>query len=384
MRMLFVCRPTVGHFQPLAPLAAAAKRRGHGVAFATGEPMVAHARAAGFDCYPAGLSNPDSIAKLAQLGVEFRKLPPSEIRPMAFGRWFSGVEAPPRLADLDRICAAFRPDLLVHEVAELATPLAAARAAVPWVTVGFGPLLRPEVAALAGEGVAQLWHDRDLPMPRWAGLYRHLYVDPCPPSLQIADIDALPETIRLRPAASAAAAGAGVVQQGIQRRIYVTFGTLWNSGPAAVQCLRDAVAGSARIGPEVIVTVGSENDPAMLEPVAAHVQVHRFIPQDQVLSSCSCVVAHGGAGTLLGTLAWGVPLVLLPQFADQFYNAERAAHAGVALVLPPAEVSSDAVAACIRALLDDPGFATSAHRVRSESAQMPDVDTVMDRIEGLA
>ena len=95
------------------------------------------------------------------------------------------------------------------------------------------------------------------------------------------------------------------------------------------------------------------------------------------------MVAHAGSGTLLGALAWGKPLVLLPQFADQFYNAERALRAGVALVLPPNEVTREAVAERVRTLLADATFSGRAGQVRAELAAMPDVETVLDRIDAL-
>ena len=381
MRVLFTCRPTSGHFLPLLPLAEAAIRHGHVVAFATAEPIVSEARALGFSADAAGLSGADSRATLDQTGVVFRELPPADIRPFAFGRWFAGIEAPPRLVDLDRICAAFRPDVLVHEVAELAAPLAAASAGLPWVTVGYGPLLQPNVAASAGEGMEPLWQARGLAVPPWGGLYQHLYVDPCPPALQIAEIVDLPARIGIRPAVGSSDAAAN--DRPVTRRVYVSFGTLWNNGPAAVDLMRLAVAGSADAAMEVIVTVGRDNDPALLGPQPEHVQVHRFIPQNQLLPNCACMVAHGGSGTLLGALAWGVPLLLLPQFADQFYNADRASRAGVALALPPTEASHEAIAGHVRRLLDEPAFSKRAMEVRAELAAMPDVDTVVDRIEAL-
>ena len=382
MRVLFSCRPIAGHFLPLASLAACAKQRGHTVAFATSEPIASEVRAAGYECFPAGLNHADSRAKLVQAGIVFRDLAPNQMRPVAFGRLFSVIETPPRLADLDRICAEFKPDLLVHEVAELAAPLAAASAGLPWVTVGYGPLLQPDVASLAGNSVAPLWRQRGLPERPRAGLYEHLYVDPCPPALQIAEIDSLPARIGLRPEAALNRSKATRRQDAA--RIYVTFGTVWNSGPTAVERLRMAVAGSASLGAEVIVTVGKQNDPALLGPMPANVQVHRFMQQDQVLTDCACAVVHGGSGTMLGALAWGLPLLILPQLADQFYNAERAVHAGVALTLAPREVSVEAVSACAEKLLSDTALAACAASVRDELASMPSVAEVMDRIETLA
>ena len=379
MKVLFTCRPMVGHFQPLLPLAKAARGRGHSVAFATGEPIATQARAAGFDSFVAGLSLDESLARLAHTGVDIRKLPPPEIRPFAFGRWFSEIEAPPRLADLEGICSVFLPELVVHEVAELAAPLAATLAGIPWVTVGFGPLLQPEVADVAGEGIAPLWRGKGLAVPRQAGLYKHLYVDPYPPLLQIQQIQDLPSTIQLRPAA-----GPKETRLRPERQIvYVTFGTAWNSGPTAVERFRAALTGSAEAADEAIATVGSDIDPAILDPLPANAETHRFVPQDELLPKCACVVAHGGSGTLLGALAWGKPLLLLPQFADQFYNAERAFNAGLALVLAPGEVTRQAVLEGVRKLLADVTFSECAAQAQGELAAMPDVEAVLDRIEQL-
>jgi UDP:flavonoid glycosyltransferase YjiC (YdhE family) len=381
VRLLFTCRPAMGHFQPLLPLAKVAQRLGHDVAFAAGEPILTGAMAAGFVCFAAGLSEAESRARSARLGVVFRDLPPKEMRPFAFGKWFSGVEAPPRLFDLDRICAEFHPDVVVHGVAELAAPLAATRAGLPWVTVGFGPLLPPEIATLAGEGVRPMWEARGIPMPPWGGLYKHLYVDPFPPALQIPAIGELPARVGIRPMAGTVDVDASTANTG--RNIYVTFGTLWNNGPAAVNLMRVAIIGSAQIGREVIVTVGDDTDPAVLGPLPLNVQVHRFVPQDQLLPTCACVVAHAGAGTLLGALAWGLPLLLLPQFADQFYNADQATLAGVALALRPTDATIEAIAHNVRRLIDEPPFTQRALAVRAELAGMPTVDAALGRIVAL-
>jgi UDP:flavonoid glycosyltransferase YjiC (YdhE family) len=48
-RMLFTCRPLAGHFEPLLPLASEAAAGGHAVAFATGEPYASRAEDAGFE-----------------------------------------------------------------------------------------------------------------------------------------------------------------------------------------------------------------------------------------------------------------------------------------------------------------------------------------------
>jgi UDP:flavonoid glycosyltransferase YjiC (YdhE family) len=53
-RLLFTCRPLFGHYEPLRPLAAAARDAGHLVAFATGTPADSWAGHDGFQAFPAG------------------------------------------------------------------------------------------------------------------------------------------------------------------------------------------------------------------------------------------------------------------------------------------------------------------------------------------
>ena len=77
------------------------------------------------------------------------------------------------------------------------------------------------------------------------------------------------------------------------------------------------------------------------------------------------VVTHGGHGTVIKSLAAGVPLVVLPHGRDQADNAARivARHAGVKVsrTSKPAKI-----AAAICGVLDDPSFADNARGARRD------------------
>jgi len=47
------------------------------------------------------------------------------------------------------------------------------------------------------------------------------------------------------------------------------------------------------------------------------------------------VVTYGGSGTMIGTLAAGLPLLMVPQSADQYSNADRVVASGAGLSLLP-------------------------------------------------
>ncbi len=102
-----------------------------------------------------------------------------------------------------------------------------------------------------------------------------------------------------------------------------------------------------------------------------------------MLPHASVVVSHGGSGTVLATLAHGLPQVCVPQGADQFRNGHGVERAGAGISLPPAVLTPESVADAVRALLDDPSYRAGAGRVCEEIAAMPSPDEVVTVLEAL-
>jgi UDP:flavonoid glycosyltransferase YjiC (YdhE family) len=110
-----------------------------------------------------------------------------------------------------------------------------------------------------------------------------------------------------------------------------------------------------------VVTTGNAIDPADV-PAPSHVQVLRSAPHNQVLEQAAAVITHGGHGTVVKTLAAGVPQLIMPMGRDQLDNATRvtARCAGVR-VKPTAKPA--AIATALRRVLDD-------HRYRSAAESL--------------
>ena len=93
----------------------------------------------------------------------------------------------------------------------------------------------------------------------------------------------------------------------------------------------------------VIVTVGESGDPALLGPQPDNVHVERYIPQPLLLPHCDLLISHAGSGATVGALAAGVPMLAIPQGADQFFNAEAIVRVGAGLRLLPSEFTAAAI-----------------------------------------
>ena len=302
-----------------------------------------------------------------------------------FGKLFGAIMAPAMLADMVPVALEWRPDLVVTDAAEFAGHIVAAELGVPSVTKGFGVLLPERRVAAAGDEVAPLWRLRGLEPRPYGGSYDHLYLDIYPPELasrtdagHVSCIQLLrPDTVDGQLDASLplplpdARADAPLV--------YVTMGTVFNNP----EPIRVVLAALHELDVRVLVTVGPSGDPASLGTQPAHVRVERYVPQTLVLPHCDVVVSHGGSGTVLATIALGLPQLCVPQGADQYLNAAAVSSAGAGFSLMPGEAGVDAVRDAVSRLLGEASFRDVARGVSASIAAMPSPEAVAAVLESL-
>lgn len=381
-RVLFTCRPLDGHYQPLVPLARATQAAGHTVAFASGEPIASRAQTEGFETFVSGPGQ-DFRNVWTPRFPDFDRLVGDEQRRFFFTEIFANLELAPRAEELDRVVDSWAPDLVVHEMAELAAPLVSATHSIPCVDVGYGVLIPRHLLTAAGTAAAPHWKARGLDADPVAGLFRELYIDTCPPSLQIDEIKLMASVQSMRPAAAELAADETppwLDNLPDRPTVYLTLGTVWNQNLDIFKSVIDALSNEHL---NLIVTVGHNNDPAVLGSQADNVLVHRYVPQAQLLPRCDLAIVHGGAGSTLGALAFGVPLLVLPQGADQYYNADRVVAAGAGRCLLPDDLSTSGVREHVLDLLAHAKYRDAARKVQHEIQSMPSPADVVHSLEAV-
>ncbi|MGH7746772.1 MAG: glycosyltransferase, partial [Candidatus Dormibacteria bacterium] len=135
MRVLFTSTPAYGHLQPMLPLAAALRAAGHEVAVAIAPQMCARAADAGLVALEAGRDVETWWPELEERNPErpWERLRPEDILLWFIPHLFVDVGARAMLDGLAAQVERWRPDLLVYETYELASPLVAAAAGIPAV-----------------------------------------------------------------------------------------------------------------------------------------------------------------------------------------------------------------------------------------------------------
>ena len=356
LRVLFTFAGGTGHLLPLVPLARAAAAAGHDVAFACQPEMVAVVEAEGFAAAATG------GATLRTEPTRTPLLPLDEEREArAVSRTFARRVPRERAAALVSLLRERPADLVVRDEVDLGAAVAAERLGLPHATVlctaaGF---LRPELVA---GPLAELRAEHDLPPDPPPAV---LVLSPFPPSLR------------------ADGTGFRVLSphppEPGPTTVLVTLGTIFvlESG----DLLERVLAGVGSLPVQVVATVGRQLDPADLGPQPPNVRVERWVPQAALLPRCSLVVSHAGSGSVVGALAHGLPMVLLPLGADQPQNARRCAELGVARVLDAVQATPRGRRAAAAEVLSDPDFRRCAERIRDEIAALPGPEEAVRLLE---
>ena len=107
------------------------------------------------------------------------------------------------------------------------------------------------------------------------------------------------------------------------------------------------------------------------------------MPQSALLPHVDVVVSHGGAGTTLGAIVYGVPHVVLPQQTmSQLRNAQKIDTLGLGVAVA-ADAPAGAIVDAVRRVLGDDAFAKSAARMRAAIDELPTPDAVLAEIAAL-
>jgi UDP:flavonoid glycosyltransferase YjiC (YdhE family) len=409
--MLFAFVGGAGHYEPLRPIARAAVRAGHSVTFACRPSMVGVVLGDGFAAVGVGpdVEEMTSIAPLVVPGIEHEEA--------VLRDGFARRTALARARALFDLGGETAPEVLVGDEVDFGATIAAELLGVPHARVtvlAAGSFARPdllveplnEVRAQVGlppdPDLEMLGRDlvivpglpgfRDpaFPLPETARMVRPGVLEP----VEIEPVEVEPvevEPVEVEPVAvETVAVEPGprpprwLADLGDRPVVYATLGTIFNveSGDLFVRILD----GLAALAVDVVATVGRQLDPTVLGTWPPHVHVERFVPQAHLLPQVDVVVSHGGSGSVIGALAFGVPSVLLPIGADQTHNAARVAELGVGVALDPLEATAGDIAGAVAMLLGEDGQATRtrAASLAAASAALPTAVDAVSWLEALA
>ncbi len=300
------------------------------------------------------------------------------------------------------VLEALAPDLVVSDVITACGGLAAELLGLPWVELNPHPLYRPSKglpplgSGLApGVGLRGRLRDtvmRALTARSWReGLRQRAQArtgiglpadDPGPlrrliatlPALEVPRPDWPAEAVLVGPLHFEPTSQVLAVPPGDGPVVLVAPSTASTGERGVAEVALDALTPGEVLPAGARVVVSRLSGPDGAVPPWAVVGLGR---QDELLTHADVVICGGGHGMVAKTLLAGVPMVVVPGGGDQWEIANRVVRQGSARLVRP--LSAEALAAAVRAVLDDPGHRAAARRAAATASRVTDPVRVCHR-----
>ena len=160
--------------------------------------------------------------------------------------------------------------------------------------------------------------------------------------------------------------------------IYLSLGSLGSADVGLMQKLIDTLG---RTDYFVIVSMGPQHHELRLAP---NMTGDEFLPQPAILPHVDIVITHGGNNTVVESLHFGKPMIVLPLFWDQHDNAQRMQELGLGRRLDAYRHEPDELVDAIESLLADPHLPGRLSGISHRLQAAPGTARAADLIESLA
>ncbi|WP_433556079.1 macrolide family glycosyltransferase [Pseudonocardia xinjiangensis] len=163
--------------------------------------------------------------------------------------------------------------------------------------------------------------------------------------------------------------------------VYVSLGTVYNSLTSFYAACIEAFGGGPR---PAVLSHGARITPADLPAAPANVLLAPRVPQLHVLERSAAFVTHGGMGSTMESIMYGVPMVVVPQMIEQAVTADRVAELGLGVRLDPAAVTVTTLAAAVTTVTEDPSYREACARMSAAARSAGGAQAAADVLEAAA
>ncbi|MEV0059878.1 macrolide family glycosyltransferase [Nocardia sp. NPDC050718] len=136
-------------------------------------------------------------------------------------------------------------------------------------------------------------------------------------------------------------------------------------------------------GWHVVLQIGKHTEASELGAIPANIEVHSWVPQRAILEQADAFVTHAGMGGCGEGLLSGIPMIAVPQGAEQFMNADRLAELGVARRIDTADATAENLRSALFELVGDPEVARRSAALRTEARAEGGTHRAADLVESL-
>ncbi|MCU5376306.1 glycosyl transferase family 1 [Bacillus cereus] len=139
--------------------------------------------------------------------------------------------------------------------------------------------------------------------------------------------------------------------------IYISLGTVFNEALDFYKLCMKAFENSNHT---IVMSIGNKTKISDLGEIPKNFIVKNYVPQTKLLTYINLFITHGGMNSTHEGLYNGIPLIVIPQSADQPVIAKQVENLGAGVTLSMKELTEEQLRENVELVLNNPSFKEAA------------------------
>ncbi|CAN7672636.1 macrolide family glycosyltransferase [Paenibacillus sp. LjRoot56] len=162
-----------------------------------------------------------------------------------------------------------------------------------------------------------------------------------------------------------------------EKPIYISLGTVFNRSIDFYKLCIEALGNTEHA---VVMSIGNNVQLSDLGEIPTNFTVKPYVPQTELLPHTKLFITHGGMNSTHEGLYYGVPLLVIPQSADQPMIAKQVESIGAGVTLQMLTLSTKQLKEAVDQVLSDSSFLTAVAKIRESFRESGGYRQAVDEI----
>ncbi|MEH7305157.1 nucleotide disphospho-sugar-binding domain-containing protein, partial [Neobacillus drentensis] len=159
--------------------------------------------------------------------------------------------------------------------------------------------------------------------------------------------------------------------------IYISLGTVFNQ---AIDFYKLCFKALGNTDHDVVMSIGEKVQISDLGEIPKNFIVKNYVPQTDVLKYTKLFITHGGMNSTNEGLYYGVPLIVIPQSADQPIIAGQVTNIGAGMKLQMQNLTANQLREAVDHVLNHPSFHKTVANIRESFQKSGGYQQAVDEI----
>jgi MGT family glycosyltransferase len=159
--------------------------------------------------------------------------------------------------------------------------------------------------------------------------------------------------------------------------IYISLGTVFNQ---AIEFYKLCFKAFGNTNHTVVMSIGNKVQLSDLGGIPDNFIVRNYLPQTELLKVTKLFITHGGMNSVHEGLYYGVPLIVIPQSAEQPVIANQVANIGAGIQLQMQDLTANQLRESADLVLNQQSFHKAAAKMKESFEKLAGFKQAVDEI----